>query len=125
MNSNVRNAYVGASVTTASPDRLLVMLCERLVLDIERGLDAQRTGRRDEANTQLQHAQDIVMELSTSLRPEVWSGAADLAALYDWMHSQLVMANVHGDEAMTTHMLALAEQLRDTWRQAAQQRLAS
>ena len=125
MNSNVRNAYVGASVTTASPDRLLVMLCERLVLDIERGLDAQRTGRRDEANTQLQHAQAIVMELSTSLRPAVWSGAADLSALYDWMHSQLVMANVHGDEPMTTHMLALAEQLRDTWRHPAQQRLAS
>ena len=119
MNNNARNAYLGASVNTASPERLLVMLCERLVLDLQRGRDAQLSGLRDRANTQLQHAQDIIMELRASLKTDVWEGAAALGSLYDWMHSQLIVANTRRDVAITEHVLTLAEQLSDTWRQAA------
>lgn len=119
MNTNARNAYVGASISTASPERLLVMLCERLVLDLQRGREAQLAGQREQANTQLLHAQDIVMELRASLKPEAWAGAASLDTLYGWMHAQLITANTRSDVAITEHVLALAEQLCDTWRQAA------
>lgn len=119
MNANARQAYLGASVSTAGPERLLVMLYQRLVLDLQRGRDAQAAGQREAAHTQLLHAQDIVMELRTSLRTDAWSGAPALASLYDWMHTQLVLANTRCDVAMTEHVLALAEQLCDTWRQAA------
>lgn len=119
LNSNARKAYMGASVTTASPERLLVMLCERLVLDLQRGRNAQLAGHREEANNQLQHAQEIVLELRSSLDLDAWSGAASLDNLYGWMHSQMVVANTKNDVAVTEHVLALAEQLADTWRQAA------
>ncbi|QCX28576.1 flagellar export chaperone FliS [Nocardioides jishulii] len=121
MNANVRQTYLGASVSTASPQRLLVMLYQRLVLDLQRGRDAQEAGQREEANGHLLHAQDIVMELRISLRTDAWSGAPALASLYDWMYTQLVLANTRCDAAMTEHVLALAEQLCDTWRQAALQ----
>ena len=121
MNANARQAYLGASVTTASPERLVVMLYQRLVLDLQRGRDAQVAGDREAAHTHLLHAQDIVMELRTSLRTEDWSGGPALASLYDWMHTQLVLANTRCDAAMNAHVLALAEQLCDTWRQAALQ----
>lgn len=119
MNNNARNAYLGASVNTASPERLLVMLCERLVLDLQRGMQAQLAGQREQANNQLQHAQDIVMELRSSLNADVWDGAASLDTLYGWMHSQLIVANTHNDSTITANVLTLAEQLSDTWRQAA------
>lgn len=121
MNSNVRQTYLGASVATASPGRLLVMLCERLVLDLQRGRDAQVACQRELAHSHLLHAQDIVMELRSSLKVDAWSGAEALGSLYDWMHSQLVLANTRNDVAMTEHVLALATQLCDTWRQAALQ----
>ena len=35
MMTNARATYMDASVTTASPSRLLVMLFDRLVLDVE------------------------------------------------------------------------------------------
>lgn len=119
MNNNARNAYLGASVNTASPERLLVMLCERLVLDLQRGQDAQIAGQREQANTQLQHAQDILLELRSSLDTDAWDGAASLDNLYAWMHSQLIVANTKNDSSVTAHVLTLAEQLSDTWRQAA------
>ena len=57
MMTNGRAAYMEASISTASPARLLVMLYERLVLDVQRGLDAQRAGQRQESHNQLVHAQ--------------------------------------------------------------------
>jgi flagellar protein FliS len=119
MNPTARNAYLASSVTTASPARLLVMLCERLVLDIERGCAAQEIDDIAGANSQFQHAQAIVTELSSSLRHDLWKGAAGLAAIYDHLTSQLIRANVHHDTAAAHHCLALATQLADTWREAA------
>jgi flagellar protein FliS len=119
MNSTARTAYLDASVATASPARLLVMLCERLVLDVRRGLDAQVAGQLADANRHLVHAQEVVLELRSSLRIATWSGGTQLAALYDYLHSELVRANVSKDPERTGACVGLVEQLCDTWREAA------
>lgn len=121
MTSNARAAYLDASIRTASPARLLVMLFDRLVLDVQRGLEAQRRGDLEEMHKQLTHAQDIVTELQTSLRADQFKGGYDLAALYGFLHRQLVMANVRKDAAITDEVLTLVTDLCDTWRQAALQ----
>lgn len=114
-----RSAYVDASITTATPARLLVMLVDRLVLDVRRGQTAQAAGDLQQAHAQLVHAQEIVLELRSTLRPEVFPGGPGLVALYDYLHQQLVLANVRKDEALTSHCLDLVERLAETWRQAA------
>jgi len=121
MNSNARAAYLDASIATASPARLLVMLFDRLVLDVQRGLDAQRRGDHEDTHKNLTHAQDILLELASSLRPEEFKGGYDLAALYSFLHRQLVMANVRKDAAITDEVLVLVTDLCETWRQAALQ----
>src|SRR3954462_9325926 len=90
-------AYLEASVATASPARLLVMLCDRLVLDLTRGLDAQRSSDFETAHRELLHAQEIVLELRSSLRTEEWEGGPGLASLYDFLHQEMVRANVSRD----------------------------
>jgi len=119
MMTNARATYMDASVATASPSRLLVMLFDRLVLDVQRGLDAQRRGDFEETHRQLTHAQDIVMELQSSLRADEFKGGYDLAALYGFLHRQLVMANIRKDAAITDDVLVLVTDLCDAWRQAA------
>lgn len=120
-NVNARAAYLDASVATASPARLLVMLFDRLVLDVQRGLDAQRRGDLEDTNKHLTHAQDILLELSSSLRPDQFKGGYDLAALYSFLHRQLVMANMRKDASITDEVLTLVTDLCDAWRQAALQ----
>jgi flagellar protein FliS len=117
--TNARAAYTEASVATASPARLLVMLYERLVLDVQRGLEAQQRGDFEETHRQLTHAQDIVMELQSSLRADQFKGGYDLSALYGFLHRQLVMANIHKDASITDDCLTLVTDLCETWRQAA------
>jgi flagellar secretion chaperone FliS len=125
MMSNPRAAYMGASVATASPARLLVMLCERLVLDVTRGLNAQTAGDHQEANRQLVHAQEIVLELRVSLDVEAWDGGPALASIYDFLHSELVRANIAKDAAKTEGCLKLVTDLCDTWREAALQSMST
>jgi flagellar protein FliS len=119
--NTAKNAYVQSSVETASPERLLVMLCDRLVLDVQRGLEAQRVGDIQEAHNQLVHAQEIVIHLRATLRVEAWDGGPGLASLYDWLHSQLIRANISKDPDVTAGCLSIVENLADTWRTAALQ----
>jgi flagellar secretion chaperone FliS len=119
MNPSARAAYMDASVATASPARLLVMLYERLVLDCHRALDAQRAGDHQEAHRQLLHAQDIVLELRSSLKTDAWEGGPGLASLYDYLHTRLINANVKRDVTITEHCLGLVQDLAQTWREAA------
>lgn len=119
MYSDPRAAYMDASVATASPARLLVMLYERLVLDVRKGLVAQQQGDHAEAHTQLLHAQDIVLELRATLDVDAWEGGPGLASIYDFLHLQLVRANIGRDAATTEGCLRLVEDLCATWREAA------
>lgn len=116
-----RNAYVDNSVATASPERLLVMLCDRLVLDVQRGVTALRGGAPVEAHSQLIHAQEVVTHLRSTLRVEGWDGGPGLASLYDWLHAQLVQANIRKDAGIAEGCLTLAQDLATTWREAALQ----
>ncbi len=121
MYPNARNAYVDNSVATASPERLLVMLCDRLVLDVQRAVEAQRDSNHPEAHNQLVHAQEVVIHLRSTLRVEAWNGGPGLASLYDWLHNELIRANVSKDPAVTEGCLSIVTDLADTWRTAALQ----
>jgi flagellar secretion chaperone FliS len=115
----LRARYLGDTVATASPQQLLVMLYDRLALDLERAETALGAGDRQEAGAQLQHAQDIVFELRSSLQVDVWEGGPRLAALYGWLITELLQANVKGDRNRVKACRQVVEPLRDAWRQAA------
>jgi flagellar secretion chaperone FliS len=115
----LRARYLGDTVATASPQQLLVMLYDRLALDLERAHGALAEGDRRAAGEQLLHAQEIVLELRSSLQVDVWEGGPRLAALYGWLHSELVQANVKADRNRVESCRQVVEPLRDAWRQAA------
>jgi flagellar protein FliS len=117
--ASLRARYMGDTVTTASPQRLLVMLYDRLALDLERAQTALAAGERTEADEQLQHAQEIVLELLSSLNVDVWEGGPRLAALYNWLITEMITANVKGDANRVSSCRQVVEPLRDAWRQAA------
>ncbi len=122
---NPRDTYLAASVSTATPSQLLVMLYERLAIDLQRATEALRVGEPSKAHEPLLHAQDIVLELNASLKTDAWEGAASLASLYDYLHSELVKANLTKDPKIVDFCLHVVSTLRDTWRDAAGSLLAA
>ncbi|HEX7106493.1 MAG TPA: flagellar export chaperone FliS [Acidothermaceae bacterium] len=121
---NPKARYLAEVVATASPARLLVMLYDRLLLDIVQGRDALRQGHRIEADKHLRHAQDIVFELRSSLRVDQWDGASRLASIYSWLLKELIQANVDRDADKAEECRKLVEPLREAWHGAAAQLMA-
>ena len=123
--ASLRARYLGASVSTASPQQLLVMLYDRLALDLERAEEGLTNDDQDTARENLVHAQEIILELRASLNVEVWDGGPRLAALYSWLVGELIQANLKNDIRRVRDCRQVVEPLRDAWREAAASLAAS
>jgi flagellar protein FliS len=119
--ATLRNKYVDDQVLTVSPAKLVLMLYDRLVRDLVEAEAAIESRNVPEASDKLLHAQDIIMELHSGLKPELWSGGPGLANLYLWLHGELIAANVAKDAKRVAGARKLIEPLRDAWHEAARQ----
>lgn len=115
-----RAEYVRKSVQSATPAQLVVMLFDRMLLDLSRAERAQQQGDFTAASTELIHAQAIVAELASALDTETWDGAAQLLSIYTFVGSEMVRANVEGDVRRTRECIRILEPVADGFRQAAE-----
>jgi flagellar secretion chaperone FliS len=111
--------YLADAVSTASPAQRVVMLYDRLLLDLNRADAASAAGDRAAVSENLRHGQLIIAELRASLRMEAWAGGENLASLYGYLLGELIALN--GEPA--TERFAAAREiitgLRDSWQAAA------
>jgi flagellar protein FliS len=115
-----RAQYNQDAILSASPSRLLTMLFDRLMLDLQRAEGAQFEQDWDGASTHLLHAQDIVAELAGSLDVERWDGGQNLLAVYLFSSTKLVSANIEKSIERTREVITIMEPLRQTWHEAAE-----
>jgi flagellar secretion chaperone FliS len=123
--AQLRSRYAREAVTTASPARLVTMLYDRLVRDLDDAELAISVSNLQAAHTLLRHAQDIVQELATSLDVASWDGGPGLQSLYTWLVERLVAANVAKDAEIVSQCREVVEPLRDAWHDAANQQVAA
>ncbi len=116
-----RSQYTNDAVLSASPVRLLTMLYDRLLLDLDRASIAHAEQNWALASSNLLHAQAIVGELTSSLKVELWDGGEGLLALYNYCRNLLVLANVRRDGASIRESIELLSPLSDAWHEAASQ----
>jgi flagellar protein FliS len=114
-----RDRYLADAVATATPARLVTMLYERLCRDLRMALDAMESGSPEAIGRHLMHAQDIVIELRSSLKPELWSGGPVLADLYLFLLTELIRANVRKEVETVRDALGIVEGLAEAWSEAA------
>ena len=108
--------YRDHAITTASPARIVVLLFERLVLDLERALHALETDQP--ANDHLVHAQEILIALLDALDTTAWEHAPQLANIYIKVHQDLVTANMERNQTLLHNSLNIITNLKDAWTQA-------
>lgn len=116
-----RSQYNRDAILSASPVRLLTMLYDRLLLDLERVEAAHGKQDWDVASENLLHAQAILAELGSSLKTDVWDGGETLLALYTYVSNALIAANVQRDVSRVREAISLLEPLRQGWHEAAGQ----
>ena len=114
----LRARYLAEAVATASPGQLVVMLYDRLVIDLMHAEKAMHAHDRETWSERLLHAQDIVAELRGSLDLTAWEAADGLAQLYGFLLTELIKANVRRDAERVVSCRLLVEPLRDAWHEA-------
>jgi flagellar protein FliS len=116
---DARLRYLADRVSTATPAALIVMLYDRLGVDIELAAAAQDAGDPAAASGPLRHAQQILAELLTSLDTAAWSGGDDLAALYRYLLMGLIAAKSTPDPSALRGFGTIVTELRSAWHGAA------
>ena len=114
------NDYLRETVLSATPAQLVTMLYDRLLLDLAWAEAAQVEQNWAAAGTHLLHAQDIVSELASSLDVDAWSGGRDLLAIYTYLGTRLIAANVQRDVHITRECAEHLGPLRWAWLSAAE-----
>ena len=114
-----RARYNADTTDTVSPARLLTMLYDRLVSDLAA---AEASMLRDEVavvGERIGRAQEILLELASTLDIDAWPGGEPLRRLYLWMVSELWQARLRKSVEKIQDCRKLVEPLRDAWRMAA------
>lgn len=117
-NGLARSRYAEHTTGTASPQRLLTMLYDRLIGDLAIAEAAMRTKDFAAVGNRVQHAQDIILELWGSLDTQTWPEGEGLKSLYLWMISELNSCRIPPDPERILAVREMLEPLRDTWKQA-------
>ncbi len=119
MYSQQQQRYLSEAVQTASPAARLVMIYDRLLLDLNRAEKACLQGDVADAHFALVHAQQIVGVLSDTLDMSAWEGAQNLHDLYEYIYGELIDANLTKNPATVGNAIAVVGPLAMAWKEAA------
>lgn len=114
------HAYRQTSVKTATQGRVIVMLYEEALRQIDLALDGIHSDTRqlDRINNSIIKAQSIITELMVSLDMEQGGEIAqNLFRLYLFFNDRLMEGNVKKEDAPLTEVKQLMTDLRDAWKQ--------
>lgn len=112
------NQYQRMQTETATPGELIVMLYQGAIRFLNKSKEHFGQQDLEGAHANLVRAQNIVIELMSSLDLSTGPLAKNLFALYDFMYRRLVEANCKKDHAAIDEVLRLLRELLPAWEQA-------
>ena len=113
------NAYKTVGVQSASPERILDEVFQRIRVDCERALTAIEGGDVQTRCEQISHAIKLVDALESSLDRELAPDlCANLVGLYGYVRIRLVDANTKGEPAAVREAMELIGEVHASFQQA-------
>jgi len=114
--SQYQQVNIAAAVDSASPHRLVQMLMEGVLRRVAEARGAIARGDIAAKGTAIGKAIDIVAGLRGSLNKEVDSNLPDqLDAIYEYMQSCLLRANVENSDALLEEVGGLMRTVKEGW----------
>jgi flagellar secretion chaperone FliS len=113
---DVRARYLRDRVLTASPAQRVVMLYDRMLLDLRLAATADDPYV---AGTNVSHAVQILAELQGSMDHRHGGPAENLSAIYGYLIGGLLQARISGDLTGLDGYITMIADLRLAWAEAA------
>ena len=110
------NAYLRTQVLTASPEQLRLMLLDGAIRFAQQAADGLETNDYEASYNGITQARAIVLELATSIRPDVDPELAErVQSVYMFLYAELIDASLNRDKARLDKAIELLHYERETW----------
>jgi flagellar protein FliS len=110
--------YRETDIASMSSEKMIVLLYERIAVDLKAARAAIESGNRIEMAKQVNHAQRIISELRSALDHSIGGEISqNLDSLYDFMFHQTLDVLVDQDPKHLDNCLEVLTPLLDAWRQ--------
>ena len=123
---NAYTAYQRTNVNTASQGRLVVLLYEGAIKNLNNAIslfdenDKIKACNIEQFGIHIQKTRAIITELQVTLDMDKGKDIArNLMSLYLYFNEQLMDANINHDKAKLQFVLKMISELADSWRQIA------
>lgn len=117
MTYNALNQYKQNTVFTATPEELTLMLYDGAIKFMNIGKYNIENNNIAKSHEALMRAQDIIIELNSSLNME-YEISTNLRELYEFIMDKLIDANIHKQIEPIEEALEIVTEMRDTWKEA-------
>jgi flagellar protein FliS len=119
--SSTPEIYLEMQVSTATPQRLRLMLIDGALRQARRTAELWRDGQFDTALEALIRCREIVGELIAGIDKEASPLASQVASVYVFLFSLLTEVQQTRDEHQLAAIIRVLEEDRETWRQLCEQ----
>lgn len=111
--------YQQNSVTTASPEKILIMLYDGAIQFLNKAKVAMQNNDIQEIHNNIVGAERIIAEFMNTLDIEAGGDVAkNLYGLYEYLNHRLIHANIKKDMNALEEVLRHLKELKNTWEQA-------
>jgi flagellar protein FliS len=121
MTRDVQQIYLETQITTATPQRLRLLLVEGAIRFARQTQDQWRTEQDEAALESLIRCRDIVSELIAGVHPDESPLTRQVTALYGYLFSALTEARQTRDATLLAAVIRVLDEERETWRQVCEQ----
>ncbi|QDU30988.1 Flagellar protein FliS [Anatilimnocola aggregata] len=115
-----RNAYLETQISTATPQKLRLMLIEGGIRKAQAVCDHWEHGRQEDGLQSLHHCQAIAQELYAGIRDDGSPLVQQVFAIYGFVIKELIEAELDLDAARVTGVLNVLQEERQTWQELCQ-----
>lgn len=117
INADAYNQYKKSTVETVSQEKLLIMLYNGAIKNINNAKKAINEKDINRAHSEIMRAEEIIVELMSTLDMN-YAISAKLFALYEYFYYQLTQANAKKDIPLLEEVEGFLLELRETWLEA-------
>ena len=121
MQTTIRDLYLETEVTTATPQRLRLMLIEEALRQARRAEEAASREERSEAAQATTRCRNLISELLAGIQPEQAVVAKEALRIYLFLYSTLVEVEFGGDYGRLAEVVRVLAEEQITWQAVCQQ----
>ena len=116
--ANADNAYKNNQVMGAPQKKLIIMLYDGAIRNLKLAKIAMNEKNIEKANNTIIKAQNIIVELMSTLNFEAGGDIAkNLHALYQYMYEKTIAANIEKNPDHADEVIKFLEELKEVWEQ--------